>query len=249
VPKLLVSAIMPVHNRPDFLAEAIESVLAQTCPVTELIVVDDGSTDGTREVLARYENRAVILRRPHRGQSAARNTGLERATGAYIAYLDSDDLWAPTKVETMLRVLDKRPQIGLVYSRTIELLSDGTTVVAESEPSTVRFVTSMHRAECLQTVGLFDEELDVFEGFDMWLRMCDHYRVLGLPEPLYYHRHHGANTTLLRTERMAAARSRILLKRCRRAVELGAKGARMPLGPVGALAPGQQDVDLTSDRS
>src|SRR5439155_1711594 len=113
----LVSVIVPCHNGARFLAEALDSALAQTHPATEVIVVDDGSVDDTPAVLTRYAGRVRLLRQSrNRGPSAARNVGLRVARGEYIAFLDADDRFLPDKVARQAAVLDARPEVGLVYS-------------------------------------------------------------------------------------------------------------------------------------
>src|SRR5687768_9931393 len=113
-----VSVVIPVYNRAKYVGETIESVLSQTYQDFELIVVDDGSTDGSRKVLESFGNRVTVLEHPNRenrGQSAAINRGLAAARGEFVGMLDSDDLWLPRKLELQVGFLDKHPEIGLVY--------------------------------------------------------------------------------------------------------------------------------------
>src|SRR4051812_30232823 len=93
-----VSVIIPAHNSADFIGTAVESVLAQTFADYEIVVVDDGSTDGTREVLERFEGRIVYLHQQNRGVSAARNAGIRRSRGELVCFLDADDIWRPEKL-------------------------------------------------------------------------------------------------------------------------------------------------------
>jgi glycosyltransferase involved in cell wall biosynthesis len=111
-----VSVVIPTYNRADYIAAAIDSVLGQTLPGAEIIVVDDGSTDDTADRLAAYGDRLVCLRTPNRGFAMARNAGMEAARGDYIAWLDSDDEYWPFKLELQVRLLDARPDVGFVYS-------------------------------------------------------------------------------------------------------------------------------------
>jgi glycosyltransferase involved in cell wall biosynthesis len=111
-----VSVVIPTYNRADYIAAAIDSVIAQTLPDVEIIVVDDGSTDDTADRLAAYGGRLVCLRTPNRGFAMARNTGMEAARGDYIAWLDSDDEYWPFKLDLQVRLLDARPDVGFVYS-------------------------------------------------------------------------------------------------------------------------------------
>src|SRR3954447_10124486 len=116
-----VSILIPTYNRANFLRAAIESILAQELsdPAIdiEIIVADDGSTDNTGEVVARFGSRVKYLSLPHRGQPAApRNSALAAATGEYIAFLDSDDLFLPQKMALQIPILDTMPDVGVVYS-------------------------------------------------------------------------------------------------------------------------------------
>jgi glycosyltransferase involved in cell wall biosynthesis len=139
-----VSVVVPTYNRAELIQEAIESVLRQTTPVHELIVVDDGSTDSTCELVRAYGDRAVLLRHDHRGAAAARNRGLARATGDWIAFLDSDDVWTPTKLEKQLQYLDRHPQCGFVHAGYYEFGEHERVVPAPSP-----FVSGDHRVEHL----------------------------------------------------------------------------------------------------
>src|ERR1700722_11062092 len=101
-PHLTVSCVIPVFNGERFLAEAIESVLAQSYETSEIIVVDDGSTDGTKTVAARFDQRVAYVEQSNAGPASARNHGIQRASGDFIAFLDSDDLWHPEKTAIQL---------------------------------------------------------------------------------------------------------------------------------------------------
>ena len=110
-----VSVIIPVYNREESVGYAIESVLGQTYSDYEIIVIDDGSTDGTDQVLRAFGERAQVLSQTNRGPYAARNLGLKHASGEYIAFLDSDDTWLPQRLEKQVPLLDTNHQIGLVF--------------------------------------------------------------------------------------------------------------------------------------
>jgi glycosyltransferase involved in cell wall biosynthesis len=139
-----VSVVVPIYNRAELIKETVESVLSQTVPVHEIIVVDDGSTDSTCERVRAYGNRVVLLHQDHCGSAAARNRGLARATGEWIAFLDSDDVWAPPKIERQLQYLDRHPQCGFVHTGYYEF-GDRRRVVAG--PS--HFVSGDQRVEHL----------------------------------------------------------------------------------------------------
>lgn len=139
-----VSVVVPTYNRAELIQEAIESVLCQTTPVHEIIVVDDGSTDSTCERVRGYGDRVVLLKHDRRGAPAARNRGLARATGDWIASLDSDDVWTPTKLEKQLQYLDRHPQCGLVHTGYYEF-GDRERVV----PGPLHFINGNYRVEHL----------------------------------------------------------------------------------------------------
>ncbi len=111
-----VSVVIPTYNRASLIREALESVFAQTFRDFEVIVVDDGSTDGTVELLKEYEGRIAIIRQENRGAGAARNRGLAEATGEYIAFIDSDDLWMDFKLDLQVAILEGMPDVGFLYS-------------------------------------------------------------------------------------------------------------------------------------
>jgi glycosyltransferase involved in cell wall biosynthesis len=120
-----VSAIIPVYNGAATIAEAIESALAQSYPGIEVIVVNDGSTDRTAEVLRGYGERVKVIDRPNGGIAAARNTGVAAANGEFLAFLDSDDIWAPTMIDRTMAALDGNPDCVLAYTNCAVIDSDG----------------------------------------------------------------------------------------------------------------------------
>ncbi len=207
----VVSVIMPCWNRERFVADAIRSVLAQTLAEFELIVVDDGSTDGSREVVASFsDSRVRCLPREHRGISAAMNAGLAAARGRYIARLDSDDMWLPEMLATQVAVLEARPEIGLVYSRA-ECTDSECKPLGMSWGYPLRYpaetfrsmvyndctcnITVVCRRECFERVGSYDETLETSEDLDMWLRVARHYEFAFTDRVLARVRLHGDSIT------------------------------------------------------
>ncbi len=120
-----VSVIIPTYNRAALVCEAVDSVLGQTYQDFEILVIDDGSTDGTDAAVATYGDRVRYVWQENRGMSAARNRGIDLARGEYLALLDSDDLWMPFKLELMVAVLDRFPQAGFAFSNFSHLRADG----------------------------------------------------------------------------------------------------------------------------
>lgn len=157
----LVSVIIPTHNRAIRVSRAIDSALAQTHTTVEVIVIDDGSTDDTEEwVGARYgdDPRVRYLKRPNGGPAAARNTGLEAASGAYIAFLDSDDEWLPWKLEFQLGCLQHSPSAGMTWT-------DMAAVDADGVPVADRYLRRMYRHYSeIRLTDAFDSSLIVPAG-------------------------------------------------------------------------------------
>lgn len=115
-PSPLVSVIIPTYNRASLITQAVDSVLARSYRSVEIIVVDDGSTDETEAVLARYGHSIRFIRQPNLGRSEARNTGLEAARGTLVAWLDSDNYWHPGKLAAQVDYLERHPDTGLVFT-------------------------------------------------------------------------------------------------------------------------------------
>lgn len=180
-----VSVIIPTYNRWPMVREAIDSVLAQDDEDFELIVVDDGSTDGTSEALGQYGGRVKIIQHPHnRGVSAARNTGLLRSRGKYIAFLDSDDLWVKGKLKTQVAFLDENPHYPLCYTDEIWIRRGKRVNPMKKHSKYSGWIfekclplciispsSAMMRRMLFSKVGLFDEALPVCEDYDFWLRV------------------------------------------------------------------------------
>ncbi|HJL63671.1 MAG TPA: glycosyltransferase family A protein [Candidatus Marinimicrobia bacterium] len=190
-----ISVIIPAFNRAHTLPKALDSVLSQTLKPREIIVVDDGSTDETNAVLANYPGLCIISQ-DNRGVSAARNMGIKKAGGEWLAFLDSDDEWLKEKLEKQwdaiciddklichteeiwirngqrVNPMKKHKKFGgIIYERCLPLC-----VIS---PSSVM----IHRS-VFKDVGVFDESLEVCEDYDLWLRICAKYSVLFIDEPL-----------------------------------------------------------------
>jgi glycosyltransferase involved in cell wall biosynthesis len=191
--------VIPVRNRPVAVRRAIESVLAQTFQDFEIIVVDDGSTDDTASAVAMFTDPRVRLIRHDRtrGGSAARNTGIDAGTAPYIAFLDSDDEWLPTKLQRQLELFEgSSDDLGLVYAGTQRVYADGScdTYIPSRHKDIVRVSLTanvigdtsvgMVRRIVLNVTGTFDESLPASQEMDLWLRICEHFRVDFVPEAL-----------------------------------------------------------------
>jgi glycosyltransferase involved in cell wall biosynthesis len=186
-----VSVIIPTYNRLPMVKEAVDSVLAQNFEDVELIVVDDGSTDGTAEEIERYGGRVKLLRIPqNRGVSVARNRGILQARGKYIAFLDSDDLWVKGKLKTQVAFMEDNPQYPLCYTDEIWIrrgkrVNPGLRhakysgwIFEKCLPLCIISPSSaLMKRTLFSKVGLFDEALPVCEDYDLWLRITARYPV------------------------------------------------------------------------
>lgn len=201
-----VSVIMPAYNVAPYIADAIESVLAQTFTDFELLVVDDGSTDDTGDIAARYaasDPRIRLLRHENRGLAAARNTALRAGRAPLFALLDSDDLWAPEFLAAQTALLAAHPDVDILTGNALTLGSyeDGlpSRPYPDSRPnpdlSTILkdelsvFIMSVFRRRVYETIGGFDEMLRTNEDFDFWLRAAiAGFRFARNDRPLGYYR-------------------------------------------------------------
>jgi glycosyltransferase involved in cell wall biosynthesis len=186
-----VSLVIATFNHARLLGDAIDSALAQTLGGVDVIVVDDGSTDDTPTVLARYAGRIRVLRQPNRGLAAARNTGLAAARSTYVAFLDADDVMAPAKLAEQVAVLERAPTIGWTYCDVlIETVATGAIVRASERfgyaaralegwlfPELIHgnfipAIAPLVRRTALDAAGGFDERLTALEDWDLWLRLA-----------------------------------------------------------------------------
>ena len=206
-----VSVIIPAYNRVDYIDQTIRCVLDQTYPNVELIVVDDGSEDGTYEKINTYGDRLQLLIHPghaNRGQSEAINIGMAKATGEYIAILDSDDYWELNKLEVQVAYLDKHPDIGLVYTNGYAVDAGGNQLypihasdhVETNEPDLVLLdcyialpVNSLVRREVYERVGWFEARYRASQDHDMLIRIAEVAKLAYIPDFLWYYRQHGGS--------------------------------------------------------
>ncbi|MBI3011711.1 MAG: glycosyltransferase [Candidatus Omnitrophica bacterium] len=200
----LISVIIPNHNYGRYLGQAIESVLGQSYSRVEVIVVDDGSTDDSMEVLRRFGDRIRWLQQPRQGVSAARNRGIQATRGELIAFLDSDDVWHPEKLARQLARLS-RPSVGMVYCGRW-LIDDAGRCLGIEQPRHSGWVlreiallrwaqapggsSALVRKDCLDRVGLFDPQLSTSADWDLWRRIACRYEIRVVPEPLVSYRQH-----------------------------------------------------------
>ena len=193
----LVSVIIPTYNRGWALKKAIDSVLAQDFTDFELIVVNDGSTDNTQEILSSYKEDIIVLKQNNKGVSSARNRGIASASGRFIAFLDSDDLWLPQKLSTQVDFFNSNPE-ALICQTEEEWIRNSIFVNPKKrhrklsgdifEQSLYLCLVSpsavMIKRSLFEKTGMFDESLPACEDYDMWLRVSCRYPVYLIDTPL-----------------------------------------------------------------
>jgi glycosyltransferase involved in cell wall biosynthesis len=195
----VVSVIIPTYNCGRYVGEAIDSVLNQTYKAIEIIVVDDGSTDDTKESILRHYPSVRYFYQHNGGAARARNRGLREARGELIAFLDADDLWLPTKIEKQVAYFSKHPDVGLLSTNQTyqsvtgvvrhdpgkwERLFVGDSIKDIFLYSGLATPTVMVRREVLERVGDFEENLVVAEDDNLWMRIAMEYKIALIDEPL-----------------------------------------------------------------
>jgi glycosyltransferase involved in cell wall biosynthesis len=200
----LVSIVMPTYNRARYLAGAVDHCLRQTYALLELIVVDDGSTDATPDILAGCgDPRVTVLRhRRNRGLPEALNTGFRRARGAYLTWSSDDDRFLPHAVERLVAFLESHPEVGLVYADYRVIDAEGTVVTdvtVEPPPALATHncvgFCRLYRRAAYEAVGEYDPAQRLAEDYDYWLRVAQRFPIGVLHETLYLRRQHSDSLT------------------------------------------------------
>lgn len=216
-----ISAVIPAYNSARFLALAIESILQQTRPVDEIIVVDDGSTDETRKIAKSFGERITYIHQLNKGPSAARNRGIESAKGNWIAFLDADDQWTPDKIDKQLIALDKEPGLKLLAADMSEIDEAGNLLTksmlakhhflerfqslngapipsALAELLKKNFIptgTVLAEKSVLVDTGLFNSSIRFGEDLELWAKIACQHPITCLPEVMMLRRQHEKNAT------------------------------------------------------
>jgi glycosyltransferase involved in cell wall biosynthesis len=202
-----VSVIIPTYNQGQFIDKAIESVLKQSYQDFEIIVINDGSTDNTEEIVRGFKDKRVKYIKKYkksRGVSVARNVGIKMARGKYIALLDSDDEWLPEKLGKQVKVFKSEfPEVGVVCSWSYNIDEKGNYISKRCLPKKDGYIyedllstnpisvpTVLIKKECFNRVGLFDDLLNAQEDWDMWIRIAKYYRFALIKVPLVKYRLH-----------------------------------------------------------
>jgi glycosyltransferase involved in cell wall biosynthesis len=191
------SVIIPTYNRAHVIDEALDSVLAQSYQDFEILVIDDGSADNTREVLCPYFDRIRYFKQANSGPAAARNRGITESQGEYVAFLDSDDRWYPDKLAQIDKVIDAHPDAGLFYSdyqlvdeqhshlwiaRSKHIMGDGYHQLLLG--NFIGTSTVVVKRECFDVCGLFYRDLFSTQDWDMWIRIAREFSIVHVPAVL-----------------------------------------------------------------
>lgn len=200
-----VSIVLPTYNHFKFLPPAVESVLSQTYDDFELIIVNDGSTDGTREYLDSLQDRRIsVIHQENKRLPEALNTGFRAARGKLLTWVSSDNYCAPIFLEALVAALDAFPDAGLACSAYARIDEDGQITcvsrdqdlsyhsVLAANPGIVSFI---YRRDCQEKVGMYDTELEGAEDWDMWIRIIEQFQTIYVPEVLCYYRQHSDSMT------------------------------------------------------
>ena len=204
-----ISCIVPVHNAETYLRESIESVLAQTHPVDEIIVIDDGSTDNTPVIIRELGNKIISIRQKNAGPAVARNRGIRKARGKWIGFQDADDLWHPDKISRQVNILLTYPDIDIVATQIRnfwipELMEEANRMkghnLSQPQPG-FGFPCLLIRKQVFDRIGMINEELRLFEDTD-WLSRArdDGVGIYVLDEVLVRRRIHFTNTSRVCSE-------------------------------------------------
>lgn len=214
----LISVVIPAYNAERFIGQAIQSVLAQTRQPDEILVIDDGSTDKTKEVVLPFREQVTYFAQNNLGPSAARNVGIRAAKGSLICFQDADDFWTPEKLEVQVAYMEAHPEIAMTFSDHEEFNEEGVVLASylevkrkafESFPIAIgpienafqklvveNFIstpTVMVRRSCLDKTGLFDENLWSVEDRDLWLRISASFPIACIPRIFCKRRFHQGN--------------------------------------------------------
>jgi GT2 family glycosyltransferase len=215
-----ISVIVPVHNGARFVSDALRSVKSQTLPADEIIVVDDGSSDGSADIVLREHPDAVLIRQPRAGVAAARNAGARRARCEALAFLDRDDLWLPERNAALLHAWRANPEADVICGAFRVLVEPGASDderLRRAEGSDAPFLvrTFMIRRPCWLALGGMQSERDYAEDLDLYLRLIEAgVNILRIDAATLIYRMHGANHS-----RAAARNSGALLSTLRAAIQ------------------------------
>lgn len=204
--KPLISVIIPAYNCARYLDGAIQSVINQSFKDIEIIVIDDGSTDNTADIIKPFTGHIKYYRQENKGAASARNHGIKLSSGKYIAFLDSDDLWEPHKLAAQLNILENQPDFPVVHTNASTIDQDGNMILKSANEkrqshngmifeefflkniSVILTSSAIIDRKCLETTGLFDDAFPVLQDYDFFLRLSWSHPVFFIKEPLVKYR-------------------------------------------------------------
>ena len=223
-----VSVIVPLYNAREVIRETLDSIRSQTWTEYEIVVVDDGSTDGSGEIVQKFDGSLRYIRQENAGVAAARNRGIRESSGKYVALLDHDDLWHPTKLEKQVRLLEERPEVGMVITDVAHIDCDGRPmriIGAGYNPEELfarLFVrgyvptpsAAMIRRSVLGAVGGFDESFRSagLDDHELWTRIAAYCEIANVSEPLTYHRNRTIQPEAVAMEHRAVLIPKLLAR-------------------------------------
>lgn len=211
----LVSVVTANYNGARFLSKTIQSVLNQTYPYFEFIIVDDGSTDDSIAIIKHWSEldsrvKPIYLAK-NRGVGAARNVGIDLCVGEYVAFIDADDLWLPEKLEKQIELFKAHPHAGLVVTAAATIDDEDREIPSRKSKKAVQdgpvnvfdyvagkfpvSINAMTKRACLDEVGHFNPNYLIGEDYELWMRICRHYEYYHIEEPLHQYRLHSSNAT------------------------------------------------------
>jgi len=213
------SVILPCYNGARWVGRAVESILVQTYKHFELVIIDDGSTDNSKEIIAPYlcDERVRYIYQTNRGFSAALNRGIKESSGCFIGFIGQDDLWMPNKLELQVKYFSKNENVALVHSNYYSIDSEERIIRVvktkvrgfSSKQEVVKwlflttnlgFETVLVKRKCFDEVGLFDERMVGYSDHDMWLRVAGSFNIGYLDLPLVKKRQHELQLSKVRRE-------------------------------------------------
>ena len=254
-----ISVCMPVYNAEAYLADAAGSVLAQTCGDFEFIIIDDGSDDGSLEILqelARSDNRIRLISRPNTGYARALNESLEYARGEFVARMDADDISMPQRFEKQLAYLRRNPSCAVVGSRIMTIDPFGSPLYEPDHKVNhddiekqllagigwaIVHPSAMMRREHLLAVGGYRAELEPSEDLDLFLRLSERGRLANLPEILLHYRQHAKSVNHTRFEEQNRTKRKIISEAYAR------RGLTLPSGwtpPRRSILPVDKEINM-----
>ncbi len=245
-----VSIVIPAYNSADYTVLTVESALAQTYAHTEVIVIDDGSTDGTREAMLPFADRVRYIYKENGGACSARNLGIESSDGEYVACLDCDDLWLPEKLEYSIAILEADVDLALVFTSCLIIDERGEEVGRSNyrfdldnaymellNDNYIMAPTVVMRRSSLLEVGKFDEEIFIPADWDLWLRLARRFRIGCVDKALSKYRK-ASNYTLRNIPQFVGESHYVIEKQFAHNSELSAGDRRRIMGQLHLLHSG-----------